>query len=169
MINMIFENACELEAAEKLTGVKFIEFPDYVFNILTMGYDLNQDDYFKKLLLEIDGCDVPLPNVVRDIKTNRTSSFDKVSTGVRVLWLIKNHPSEYLYPTQWLGENCYQELFNLGKEVDVYIYEDSRMFLQDGAELCTGEFVDVLTGSTVTVDNDNGYEYYMKMDYNVSK
>lgn len=165
MIKMFFKRAQEVEEAEAVTGVKYIEFPDDVFEMLRRGYDLNSDDLFLKYLKEIDMCDVPMPNVARDLLTGQTHSFDKVSTGVRVLWLMARFPTQFLYPTQWLGQNCYQAMFDLGDVCDIYVYEDSDIFDEEVMEECTGSFMDMNNGKIVKVDDDNGYDYIATMNY----
>jgi len=165
MIKMFFHRVQEIEEVEKAAGVKYINFPDDVFELLRREFDLNNDEYFLKYLREIDLCDVPLPNVARDLLTGQTHSFDKVSTGVRVLWLMARFPDRFLYPTQWLGENCYQAMFDLGEMRDIFIYEDSDIFDEEEMEECTGSFEDMHTGKVVKVDCDNGYEYITEMNY----
>ncbi len=72
----------------------------------------------------------------------------------------------YIYPTQWLGENCYQAMFDIGRETDIWVYEDSQMFANEEADECTGQFLDVRTGSVVTVGDGRGFDYWVDMDYN---
>lgn len=67
-------------------------------------------------------------------------------------------PDRFLYPTQWLGENCYQAMFDLGETRDIFIYEDSDIFDEEEMQECTGSFEDMHTGKIVKVDCDNGYE-----------
>lgn len=111
-----------------------------MFEILRRDFDLNTDGDFIKYLREIDQCDIPMPNVVRDLITGQTHSFDKVSTGVGVLWLMSRFPKRFLYPTQWLGQNCYQAMFDLGNLYDIYVFEDSDIFDEDEMLECTGVF-----------------------------
>lgn len=61
------------------------------------GIDLNKDKDFERYLKEIDKCDIPLPNVARDLLTGKTHSFDKISTGARMLWLMQDFADEYLF------------------------------------------------------------------------
>lgn len=165
MINMYFESVISIEDLEQKLGLRYIEFPDAVFDTLKRKHNLNTDPYFIKFLKEIDNCDIPMPNVARDLYTMDTHSFDKVSTGVRVLWLMARYPDKYLYPTQWLGENCYQSMFDLGKEFDISVYEDSDMFSQALIDECTGQFRDMHTGQIVTIDNDYGFDYVAMKNY----
>lgn len=159
MVYMIFDKCMTEEEAAQKVNRKYIEYPDGEFEVLARDHDLNTDEIFIRALKEIDRCDIPMRNVARDLLTGDTHSFDKVSTGVRVIWLMARYPDKFLFPTQWLGENCYQMMFDIGKEFDFYVYEDSDMFSQDGVEDCTGYFTDLVTGEEVCVDNDNGFEY----------
>jgi len=166
VIRMFFDGAYTIEEAERLTGLKYIEFPDIIFERTVRNYDLNNDQAFERYLREIDNCDIPMPNVARDLITGNTHSFDKISTGVRMLWLMTRLPDRYLYPTQWLGENCYQSMFDIGRDTDVWVYEDSQMFANEEADACTGQFLDVKAGNVVTIGDDRGFDYWVDMDYN---
>jgi hypothetical protein len=165
MLKFMFSNKIDEKEAENLCNRKYIEFPDTEFMRLSRKHDLNNDQYFIKFLHDIDGCDIPMKNVARDLITGNTHSFDKVSTGVRVLWLMAVYPDKFLYPTQWLGENCYQAMFDLGKERDIYIYEDSDMFSQKLADKIEGELYDCHTDKVVSVSNDKGFDYVIDMGY----
>ena len=70
---------------------------------LRRDFNLNDDVEFAKYLKEIDQCDIPMPNVVRDVWTGNTHSFDKVSTGVRMLWLmVRFSDSFYIRHSGWV-------------------------------------------------------------------
>jgi len=70
---------------------------------LRRDFNLNDDVEFAKYLKEIDQCDIPMPNVVRDLLTGNTHSFDKVSTGVRMLWLmVRFSDSFYIRHSGWV-------------------------------------------------------------------
>jgi hypothetical protein len=164
---MYFDSVYDEKDVESITGKKIIEFPDDLFEILQRDFNLNKDDDFIKFLRVIDECDIPLPNVARDIETGETHSFDKVSSGVKMLWLIAKFSNKYIFPTCWLGENCYQSMFDLGSIYDFDVYEDSNMFAQEYCiEECTGKFKDYKTGDVVTIDNDNGWDYVLDHHYN---
>lgn len=159
MVNFIFRDT-SVEQAEKLTGLKYLNFPDDWFSTLSAKYDLNKDGAFVKYLREVDECDIPMPNVVRDLVTGTTHSFDKVSTGVKTLWLINHFPGKFLYPSCFLGQNCYQQLFDVGKDKDIFIYDDSDMLVNEEADMCTGKFKDYLRGNIIELGNERGYIYF---------
>jgi hypothetical protein len=166
MVNIIFQKVMSEEEAEKATGLKYLELPDEWFIELSSGKDLNNDEYFKKVLLEIDECDVPMPNVARLVLNGDTHSFDKVSTGVRMLWLMKYYPNKFLYPSQWLGQNCYKALFELGEENEIMLYEDSGMMDQTEIDECVGlKFRDYHNGNIVELGQDVGFLYTCDMGY----
>ena len=56
-------------------------------------------------------------------------------------------------------------MFDIGTVKDIWVYEDSDIFVQDGIEDCKGEFMDVKTKEIITVDNDNGFSYTCRMNY----
>ena len=56
-------------------------------------------------------------------------------------------------------------MFDIGKVKDIWVYEDSDIFVQDGIEDCKGEFMDVKTKEIITIDNDNGFSYTCRMNY----
>jgi hypothetical protein len=152
--------------AEEATGLKYLEYPDDWFIELSNSVDLNSDEYFKKMLLEIDGCDVPMPNVVRHIRSGKTYAFRDVSTGVRMLWLMKYYPKKFLYPSQWLGQNCYKPLLELGEENDIILYEDSGMMDQTEIDECVGlKFRDWHNGNIVELAQDVAFLYTCDMGY----
>jgi hypothetical protein len=168
MVNIIFSKIMSMEEAEEATGLKYLDFPDEWFNRIARNHDLNKDEYFKQVLSEIDDSDIPMPNVVRFRKNMSTHPFDKVSTGVRMLWLMNYYPNRFLYPSQWLGPNCYRSLFELGKSKDIIIYDDSEMLVNEEADDCTGlRFKDFHTGDIVELGEDKGYDYFMQREYGV--
>lgn len=166
MLKLLFGNINKEKAVEKL-GRPFLAWPDAVIEI-EYGYDiLNDSEFFKKALLEVDKCDVPLRNVARDIETGNTHSFDRVSTGVKTLWLMSHvEEGKYAFMSSWIGENCYQLMLDLSKTRDIYLYDDSE-FLTYADESITGEFEDLYTGSIVKVDNNEGFDYMIDKEYNV--
>jgi hypothetical protein len=166
MIDMIFCTVMSEEEAEKATGLKYLELPDEWFYKLSSSHDLNNDEYLKNILKEVDNCDVPMPNVIRDIITGETHSFDRISTGVKVLWLMRYYPNKFLYPSQWLGENCYRAFFELNDICDIVLYEDSDMLFNVEADECVGmKFRDWHTGNIVELGEDRGFLYMAKMRY----
>lgn len=155
----------EEEEVIRITKKKIGDFPDDEFYWKSREYDLNTDETFINLLRKIDRCDVPMPNVARDLVTGRTHSFDKVSTGVYAVWLAsKDKDAEYIYESQWLGENCYQPLIDLSKTMDIYIWDNSDMLYHAEPSL-TGEIEDLKTGRVISVDNEGAIEYLVEMGY----
>lgn len=165
MITMLFSRVISEEEAEKVTGLRYIEYPDLVFETLTRKIDLNKDEYFKMLVSEIDECDIPIDNVIKVRLNGRCATFKEVSTGTKVLWLLKNYPQMYLYPTQWLGQNCYKYLFEIAKVNDIIMYEDSNMFVHDEADYLDGEFKDYHTGKIININNRQGWIYVRDNHY----
>lgn len=163
MVNVLFAKKIKLDEAATVTGKKLLEYPDALFRYLTRGYDLNKDEIFVKALLDIDKCDIPMDNVARDLLTGRTHSFDKVSTGVMTVWLLSKCSEEYLLETKWLGENCYRSVFELAKDRDIYLYDNSQMFLTDEVEECNSDWKDYHTGNVVNVTDS--FDYCVDMGY----
>lgn len=164
MVYLIFDRITEKEAEER-TGRKYVEFPDQQFLFLSECVDLNKDETFIKYLREVDKCDIPMPNVARDLITGKTHSFDKVSTGVRMLWLMRYHADKFLFPSQFLGQNCYQGAFDIGRINDVYIYDDSNMLEEEESDECDGVFTDYLTGDIIETGDDRAFDYFVMRGY----
>ncbi len=76
-----------------------------------------------------------------------------------MLWLMTRLPDRYIYPTQWMGEYCYRSMFDIGRETDIWVYEDSQMIANEEADKYTGQFLDVNTGCIVTVGDGRGFDY----------
>lgn len=165
MLYLLFQAKVSEEEAEQMTGRKWLAQPDRWFLRLSDEVDLNTDETFIKYLYEIDKCDIPMRNVARDLLTGDTHSFDKISTGVRMLWFMRYHPEKFLFPSQFLGENCYQGAIDLSIDRDIYIYEDSNMFDTDEIEKCKGTFTDYHTGEVVNVNNYEAFDYFWERGY----
>ena len=164
MLYLIFMNVTEAEAS-KMTGKKFMENSGAWFNWYSRNYNLNEDDFFIRALREIDNCDVPMPNVARDILTGDTYSFDKISGGVKSLWLIYHKSEEFVYPASFFGENCYKLLLEISKDRDIIIYDDVEMLREEvleGQEIVFTDYVKNTLVKTSFPDCDN---YYMNEVY----
>lgn len=142
------------DIAAKAAGKPYLTFPDTWFNVKSRGFNLSADPWFNRILEEVDVCDIPFPDVARDLVTGKTHSFDKVSTGVRTLWLMYHFPNDWLYPSQWLGENCYQAMFDASKDKDIVVFNDSNMLMRrcEGycMDSCSGTFKDFKRGICYT-------------------
>ena len=150
------------EEAVDIAGKPYLEYPDIVFKRWCENNDINTQQVFKEIIKEIDYADMPMKNVVRDLYTDDTHDVYHVSTGAKTLFLT-TVDSTWLYPSQWFGENCYQTLFNLSKEHDIVVYDDSDMFSRNqvyGLEL-EGTFIDVRANRTVEVKDGSGFEYVL--------
>lgn len=143
------------DIAAAAVGKPYLNFPDDHFAEISRGRDLFNDEWFKRVLLEVDIADVPMVGVIRDLRTNTGHSIDKVSTGVKVMWMLKYFPNDYTYPSQWLGENCFQLLLDLSVEQDIVIFDDSGMLYRGGAKYCMnnchGQFQDFKRGTIYTI------------------
>lgn len=146
---MRYDDYPDIEEAIKIVGKPRLTWADGVFNEYALTHDLNKDPWFAYVLKEIDRCDIPMPNVARDIQTGRTHSFDKVSTGVRVAWLMRYYPDKWLFPSAYLGENCYQAMLNAGSYEDIIVYNNSNMLCSEiqgyCMDNCSGTFCDYKT------------------------
>ena len=166
MLYLLFCRDVEEDEAAELFGKPILEFPDSVFNYKVSHEEVNvsQDLLFQSILKKIDNADVPMKNVIRDIISEDTHDIYKTSTGVKTLWLIAQEEN-YTFLSEWLGPNCYQDLFDLCKTRDIYMYDDSDMFIQDYADTLVGEFTDFKTGKVVKVGQDSTMEYLEEMGY----
>lgn len=166
MLYLLFCRDVEEDEAAEMFGKPILEYPDSTFKYMVTqtDEDVSGDPEFQRILRKIDNSDVPMKNVIRDIPTGDTHDIYKTSTGVQTLWLIA-HEAEYTFLSEWLGPNCYQELFDIAKKCDVYMYDDSDMFIQEAAESLVGEFTDFKTGDVVTVGNDATMDYLEEKGY----
>lgn len=166
MLYMLFHRDVEEDEAAKLFNKPILEFPDSVFDYEARNSDDNvsMNTYFQEIIKEIDRADVPMKNVIRDIPTGDTRDIYKTSTGAKTLWLAYKGMN-YTFLSEWFGPNCYQRLFDISKDVDIYMYDDSDMFNYEKAEKIIGEFTDFKTGELIKVDYDNAYEYLESRGY----
>lgn len=136
-------------------GKPYCQYPDANFNLRADFDTLHEDSRFCKWLREIDNATIACPGQALDLFNNRLHSFEKVSTGVKTLWLLYNLPDLYTYPTQWLGENCYQQLLDIGAEKDIVVFDDSNMlkrrYRNFRLDNCHGQFQDFLRGKVYTL------------------
>lgn len=165
MLNIIFQVCMSLEDAAKLLDKKIIRNPDIEFEFKSRKHDLNKDEFFKRCLLEVDECDIPMDNVARDLLTGRTHSFDRISTGVKTLWLLKNYGDDCLLESCKLGPNCYKLAVEISKDKDIYLYDNSDMMVNEEADECVGEFKDYITGDVIEFGEDRAFHYIGKRGY----
>lgn len=161
MVNIIFQEDKTEDEASKLCGREWLKFPDIWFKKLSYNCDLNKDPFFRECLLEVDRCDIPMDNVIRDIITGKTHSVDKISTGVKMLWLMKNYSDKFLFPSQYLGENCYALAYKIGNDVELYIYDDSDMFVHDEADIEGYVLRDVVLNQDIVLGNGKAFDYIL--------
>lgn len=152
---MRYDDYPDMREAARIVGKPLLLWPDSYFCDDLRKLDVSYDPWFIKFLRDVDRCDIPLPNVARDLLTGMTHSFDKISTGVRTLWLMRYHASEWLFPSEYLGENCYQSMLDLSTEVDVIVYNSSNMLCSEiegySMDNCTGTFCDYKTRKQYTI------------------
>ena len=160
MLNILFCRNLSEEKAEEITGKKYLWYPNDRFMILSKKHDLYNDEKFKQFLLEIDKSDIPMPGVVRYIPDDSTHPISEVSTGVMMMWLMYYYPDNALYPSQYFGPNCYQTVFDIGKEKDVYVYDDADIYVQKVWKTLVGQFRDPLTGRILDAGRE-GHDYSM--------
>ena len=165
MLHVLFETAYSEEEAVLISNRVMIENTKSEFLTRSRYHDLNTDPFFIKCCAEIDKCDIPMPNVLRDVLTGNTHSFDKISGGVMSLWLMFHYSDKYLFPSCYFGENCYQLLFDICKEKDIYIYENSQMMCRPEIRECIGTFTDSKTGKIVQCKGYNAFLFVSEMGY----
>lgn len=153
------------EEAANITGLKLIKYKKSLFEMLSREHDLNTDEFFKKCCLEIDNSDIPVRNVLRDIPTGETHSFDRASGGVMALWLMYHYSDTYMMPTCYFGENCYQIVLDISKEKDIYVYDDSDMLCSSYLSECVGILTDFKTKKVVTCENDEAFDLALDEGY----
>lgn len=153
------------DKAEKMIGKPIRKFADYIWSLQLDFKSLNNSLIYKRAVTEIDNGKIIAPNIIQDIPSGDTYPFQKSSTGVLTLCLIEHdNAGEYSYQSQWLGPNCYQILFDMSKNKDIYIHDDSDMFTFADDSL-TGEFIDLRTGELVKVFDGNGFDYCIEKGY----
>lgn len=140
--------------AVSVTGKKYLEVPRAAFAGLSNDKMLSTDPWFKRILKEVDRADL-VGCAALDPYTGNSHSFDRVSTGVKTLWLMYHYPDRFLYASQWLGENCYQAALDAGAEKDIVVFDDSKMLCRmEGAyylDNCRGQFQDFKRGTIYTL------------------
>lgn len=145
------------EEAEKITGRKLTTFVDTLFKYYSeYGKEFaGEDPMYKVFVSEIDDGDLLTPDIIKDRYSKRTYSTERSSSGVHILWLMKTHNKELLFRTSRFGDNCLPHIFKLSKEYDIYLYDDSQLFVRgytdaydnkDQFHLQHGKFTDYKTG-----------------------
>ncbi len=168
MLNIIFQDDMTEKEAERLSGRKWLQFPDDQFHYLSNEDTLSDDLWFIKALKDIDRCDIPMKCVARDLITGRTHSFDRISTGVKMVWLMRYHADKFLFPSQYLGENCYQCVLDASTcRNDIFLYDDSDMLYRESQgyclDACTGLFNDYVKNKIVELNGNR--KLYIASDY----
>lgn len=166
MLYILFCRDIEEDKAAEMFKKPILEYPDSVFKYIVSQTDENvsEDPHFQDILKKIDKADVPMKNVIRDIYTGDTHDIYKTSTGTKTLWLAAKG-ADYTFLSEWFGPNCYQELFDISNSIDVYLYDDSDMFIQDAAEELIGRFTDFKTGKIIELGNFDVVGYLEEMGY----
>lgn len=160
MLYVLFEKYYTEEEAAKLTNRNMLVGTESAFNVKRDGVDLNKDEFFKRCCKEVDLCDIPFRNVLLDTLNGETHSFDKVSGGVRALWLMRHFHEEFILPSCFMGPNCYALMVESSADRDIYIYDDSEMFLELVADELKGQFVDYHSKEVVTLDNAGAKQFW---------
>ena len=165
MLYVLHQDVYTRDEAVALTGLKLVDYKKAIFLSRTEKIDLNNDEFFKKCVRLIDNCDIPMRNVVRDLITEDTHSFENVSGGVMALWLMYYCNDRYLMPTGYFGENCYQLLLDISKEKDIYVYDSSDMLNTREFSDCDGVFTDYRTKRLVHCDFEELFEFTCEEGY----
>ena len=76
---------------------------------------------------------------------------------------MKNYADKYLFTSKFFGPNCYQTVFSIGKDQNIYIYDDAEMLVYEEADACTGEFTNYLTGDIIELGDDRAFDYFIEM------
>lgn len=165
MLYMISQLSMPIEEAVNITGRKWANIPDNNFEFDSRKHDLNNDEFLRKCLLEVGNKTIPMPNVIRDEVTGITHSFDKMSTGVKVLWLLYHYPEKYLIETCFIGPNCYEILMDLSETKDIILYDNSNM-LHDMNRYCKrGSVTDFVSKKAVSMDCASYFDMVDSMGY----
>ncbi len=157
MLHIIYmDDYPEDEDAERVSGKTMMLDSDAAFFLLTQGYDLNRDDFFIKIVDYIDQCDLIADGVLYRRPSKTTHSVERVSGGVKTVWLMYHHYQEYIFPSSFLGENCYQPAFWAAEDRDIWVYDDSSMmFAEDDGycmQNCHGKFYDFHKKKIIDLD-----------------
>lgn len=163
MLYVIFQTLMNQEDAERAVSRKYVSFPNEEFMVMVQDrrVNLNNDKEFLRILEKVDHCDVPFPNVLRDLYTGDTHAFTEISTGSRMMWLMKEASDRFLFPSCFFGQNCYQTVFDLSKDRDIYVYDDADMMWEEAAEQCRGTFTNYVDGSVLEIVDDMSLFNYM--------
>lgn len=116
---------------EKVTGIPIEGYPQDVFRkyILEHDINLNKNKLFSKLNASIDNASIPMPYVLQDMHTLETHTFDESTMGVYACWLLYNCKNRMWRESQWFDPRCYSTIISLSSDTDVYIYDDTDMYL----------------------------------------
>lgn len=169
MLYYICGEKMTIEEASKLVNKPIEPYPGDSFLFRSKKVDLNSDELFKRLVREIDNCDIPMKNVLRNLATGDTYPLTNACGGTKAIWMIgQDKKAELLHTNEWFGDNCYQALFDLSKGQDIYLYDCLTMWAEYEAEFLRGEFYDILKKRLVKLDHDDaGYDYFMEAYYGV--
>ena len=168
MLYILFPSVMSEDEASAAVGRKMIKYVDSEFRVRANQNKLNYDMFFIKCCREIDQCDIPVANVLRDLRSGETHSFDRVSGGVMSMWLMYHYSEEFLFPTAYFGENCYQILLDMSTYKDVYVYDNAGMVTKEEAEKCIGKFTDFHTGIVVNFGDNKAFDYAIDIGYQIT-
>lgn len=113
----------------EVTGREIEKYPDHVFlnQVDDCDIDLNRDQFYLDLCLEIDKSKLIARNVLEHIPSGEPHSIREASTGVMALWLLKNGVPGLWRESQWFGPNCYSRILEISKDQDIFILDNSDM------------------------------------------
>lgn len=145
------------EEAQEVTGRKITNFVANLFEFYSQYKKefAGEDPMYKIFVSEIDDGELLTPDIIKDRRTRRTYSPERSSSGVHMLWLMKAHNKDLLFRTSRFGDNCLPLIFELSKSYDIYLYDESHLFVrgytEDGSNkyrfhLQHGKFTDFKTG-----------------------
>lgn len=124
----------ELSSPIFLTAYSSIPVEGYpldVFNAYVEQHNinLNQDKEFSRLNTLIDNASIPMPYVLQDMRTFETHPFSDATISVYACWLLSHTSAPVWRESQWFDPRCYQEIINISQHTDVYIYDNTDMYL----------------------------------------
>lgn len=145
------------DEAEEVTGRRLTSFVRNLFEYYSFRQKeyAGEDPMYRTFVSEIDDGDLLTPDIIKDRPTGRTYSTERSSSGVHMLWMMKTHNKDLLFRTSRFGDNCLPFVFELSKEYDIYLYDDSEIFVRGHTNaydnknlfyLQHGKFVDFKTG-----------------------
>ena len=76
--------------------------------------------------------------------------------------ISRDKEAKLLHESQWFGESCYQLLLDMSKGMDIYIYDNARMWCYEEAETLTGQIHDVLRNTTIDLCGGGEWFNYME-------